>query len=207
MDVLESQLKEYVAGDTQEPFDLAAIPEAKGGTGMSTLAAAVRGVVAAAGDSADAAPAPEEAAEEAGPSRYADVLASVPELAALGPVLHSSPETPLLEEGMEYRVSLVKHVFERAVLLQFACVNTIREQVLENVRVVVDLSAADELAEEFAIPLPAMPLEGAGQPGLTFVCLSKAPGALCVGAVGCTLSFTLKEVDPNSGEVEVRLGA
>lgn len=212
LDVLESRLVEYLETGAEHPFDLETIPEAEAQTGAASLASVVRGVVPMTALEIDdvpaAAPARAAEAEEASAAaaaqaaRYAETLSGVPELRALGQVLKSSPEVQLLEEGMEYKVGVVKHVFADAVLLHFRCYNTIKEQVLENVRVVVDLSGAESFAEDFAIPLAAMPLEGEGEAGSTFVCLKKGSGEMATGSVGCSLSFTLKEVDPVSGDVE-----
>lgn len=210
LDVLEARINEYLEGPTDEPFDLSSVPSAPSKGVAASLASAVRGVIppgtiqdeqGAAEEEAERA---QEAAEEDA-GALAESLAGIPEVEALGPLLRRGKEAAVLEDGMEYRVTVAKHVFEGAVLLQFRMTNTIREQVLENVRVVVDLSGAEGLSEDFAVSLPSMPLEGA-EPGSALVCLRKDPGALATGTVGCTMSFTLKEVDAVSGEVEVSLG-
>ena len=75
-------------------------------------------------------------------SEYAHTLASVPQLAGLGQLFRSSEVALLTEEETEYTVTLVKHVFPSAVVLQFNCTNTVAEQMLEDVTVTVDLSEA-----------------------------------------------------------------
>ena len=76
------------------------------------------------------------------PSEYARTLAAVPQLAGLGTLFRSSEVALLTEEETEYNVTLVKHVFPGAVVLQFNCTNTVAEQMLENVTVQVELAEA-----------------------------------------------------------------
>ena len=75
-------------------------------------------------------------------SEYADTLQRIPQLSSLGEVFKSAEPLLLTEEETEYSIALVVHIFEAHVLLQFNCSNTVAEQVLENVNVVVDLSEA-----------------------------------------------------------------
>ena len=82
---------------------------------------------------------------------YAGVLAGVPQLAALGAPFLSSEAQMLTEEETEYSVSLVKHVFQAHLVLQFNCTNTVAEQVLEDVSVALDLGEA-------VTPIPPPPV-------------------------------------------------
>ena len=75
-------------------------------------------------------------------SEYASALQHIPQFAGLGPVFKSAEPLLLTEEETEYNIALVVHVLETHVLLQFNCTNTVAEQVLENVNVVVDLTEA-----------------------------------------------------------------
>ncbi len=52
------------------------------------------------------------------------------------------PPAQLTEEETEYKIVGVKHVLEAHVVFQFLCTNTVREQVLEDVSVTMDLSEA-----------------------------------------------------------------
>lgn len=45
----------------------------------------------------------------------------------------SSAPVELTEAETEYAVNVVKHIFDRHVVLQYNCTNTIPEQLLENV--------------------------------------------------------------------------
>jgi coatomer protein complex subunit gamma len=46
----------------------------------------------------------------------------------------------MTEEDTEYIIHCVKHIFDQHIVFQFDCTNTIVEQVLENVTVVMDPS-------------------------------------------------------------------
>lgn len=43
----------------------------------------------------------------------------------------------LTEAETEYAVNVVKHIFDRHVVFQYNCTNTIPEQMLENVRLLI----------------------------------------------------------------------
>lgn len=67
---------------------------------------------------------------------------SIPQLAHLGQPFQSTKAERLTEEETEYSVTLIKHVFESNILLQFTCTNTVAEQVLEKVSVSLELEDA-----------------------------------------------------------------
>jgi coatomer protein complex subunit gamma len=48
----------------------------------------------------------------------------------------------LTEEDTEYVIHAIKHVFPSHLVVQFNCTNTIKEQRLENVTVLMDLADA-----------------------------------------------------------------
>lgn len=49
------------------------------------------------------------------------------------PVYQSSAPVELTEAETEYAVNVVKHIFDKHVVFQYNCTNTIPEQLLENV--------------------------------------------------------------------------
>lgn len=49
------------------------------------------------------------------------------------PVYQSAAPVELTEAETEYAVNVVKHIFDRHVVFQYNCTNTIPEQLLENV--------------------------------------------------------------------------
>ena len=60
----------------------------------------------------------------------------------MGRPFKSAEPVSLTEEGTEYHVVLIKHIFESHILLQFDCTNTVAEQVLENVSVQIDVGGS-----------------------------------------------------------------
>lgn len=51
----------------------------------------------------------------------------------------------LTEQDTEYEIHCVKHVFDEHLVFQFNCTNTIKEQVLEAITVVMDMEEAVSL--------------------------------------------------------------
>ncbi|KAJ7967338.1 Coatomer subunit gamma [Quillaja saponaria] len=64
---------------------------------------------------------------------YEGLLSSIPEFADFGKLFKSSAPVELTEAETEYAVNVVKHIFDRHVVFQYNCTNTIPEQLLENV--------------------------------------------------------------------------
>ncbi|CAL1384969.1 unnamed protein product [Linum trigynum] len=130
---------------------------------------------------------------------YERLLSSIPELASLGKPFKSSAPTELTEAETEYAVNVVKHIYDRHVVFQYNCTNTIPEQLLEEVGVVVDSSDAEEFGFVLSKPLRSLPYDS---PGQTFVVFEKPEGVPAVGKFSNTLKFIVKEVDPNTGEAD-----
>jgi len=68
----------------------------------------------------------------------ASAVYAIPELASLGRTFRSSQPVMLTESETEYVVQCTKHIFENHVVLQFSVQNTIEEQRLDNVSVLLD---------------------------------------------------------------------
>ncbi|KAH8498320.1 hypothetical protein H0E87_017291 [Populus deltoides] len=130
---------------------------------------------------------------------YERLLSSIPEFSDFGKLFKSSAPVELTEAETEYAVNVVKHIFDRHVVFQYNCTNTIPEQLLENVSVIVDSSEADNFAEVASKPLRSLPYD---TPGQTFVAFEKPEGITAVGKFSNTLRFIVKEVDPTTGEAE-----
>ncbi|KAJ6310658.1 hypothetical protein OIU76_015390 [Salix suchowensis] len=130
---------------------------------------------------------------------YERLLSSIPEFLDFGKLFKSSAPVELTEAETEYAVNVVKHIFDRHVVFQYNCTNTIPEQLLENVSVIVDLSEADAFAEVLSKPVRSLPYD---TPGQTFVAFEKPEGITAVGKFSNTLRFIVKEVDPTTGEAE-----
>ncbi|KAM0007302.1 putative clathrin/coatomer adaptor, adaptin-like, coatomer/calthrin adaptor appendage [Helianthus debilis subsp. tardiflorus] len=130
---------------------------------------------------------------------YEKLLSSIPEFSLFGKLFKSSTPVELTEAETEYAVNVVKHIFDKHVVFQYNCTNTIPEQLLENVVVVVDASEAEEFAEVATMPLKSLPYDTLGQ---TFVAFEKPEEVPAVGRFSNVLKFLVKEVDPSTGEAE-----
>ncbi|KAH9696110.1 Coatomer subunit gamma [Citrus sinensis] len=130
---------------------------------------------------------------------YEKLLSSIPEFSDFGKLFKSSAPVELTEAETEYAVNVVKHIFDRHVVFQYNCTNTIPEQLLENVTVIVDASEAEEFAEVASKPLRSLPYDS---PGQIFGAFEKPEGVPAVGKFSNMLRFIVKEVDPTTGDVE-----
>ncbi|KAL2636672.1 hypothetical protein AAZV13_06G011500 [Glycine max] len=157
---------------------------------------------------------------------YERMLSTISECANFGKLFKSSAPVELTEAETEYAVNVIKHIFDRHVVFQYNCTNTIPEQLLEHVMniidasnflkiiqlqglcnyfsllqviVTVDASDADEFSEVFSKPLRSLPYDS---PGQTFVAFEKPEGVPTVGKFSNILKFIVKEVDPTTGEAE-----
>jgi coatomer subunit gamma len=124
---------------------------------------------------------------------------AIPELAALGRVFRSSSSVPLTESETEYVVGCVKHVFEENIVLQFSVQNTIDDQRLENVTVMLE-SDGDLFEVIGEIPAPSIKY---GEIGHCFTVIQRNLDVpLESTAFSCNLHFNVVQVDPASGEDE-----
>ncbi|KAG5412790.1 hypothetical protein IGI04_000357 [Brassica rapa subsp. trilocularis] len=139
------------------------------------------------------------AAPASGFDGYERLLSSIPEFAAFGKLFKSSSPVELTEAETEYAVNVVKHIFDNHVVFQYNCTNTIPEQLLERVNVIVDASEAEEFSELTSKALNSLPYDS---PGQAFVAFEKPAGVPAVGKFSNTLTFVVKEVDPSTGEAE-----
>ena len=81
-------------------------------------------------------------------------------------------------------------------MLQFDCTNTLADQLLEKVRVELELGDGWELVAE--VLAPSLQYNVAG----TIYCVVSTPEDLgeCVATIPANLKFTVKDCDPNTGE-------
>lgn len=129
----------------------------------------------------------------------AAALYAIPELAHLGRVFRSSTPIPLTESETEYVVSCIKHVYEEHVVLQFNVENTIDDQRLENVTVMLESDGGVfEVTGE--IPAPGIKY---GEMGTCFTVLERnADVAFESSEFASSLHFNVVQVDPATGEAE-----
>ncbi|XP_047979348.1 coatomer subunit gamma [Salvia hispanica] len=187
---IETTLRNYEQNPTEEPFDINSVPREVKSLPLVEKKAPGKKPTALGG----LPPAPTSASDA-----YERLLSSIPEFANYGKLFKSSVPVELTEAETEYAVNVVKHIFDQHVVFQYNCTNTIPEQLLENVTVIVDASEAEEFSEVGVKPLKSLPYD---TPAQTFVAFEKAEGVPAVGKFSNTLRFTVKEVDTSTGEAE-----
>jgi len=133
---LETALQQYLSGSTDAPFDISAVPE-------DIIEEDTSKTSAAAGPSTGIGGIP--TIETQSISEYVEQLKSIPEFASFGALFKSCEPVQLTEEGTEYSVTMIKHIYDSHIVFQFNCMNTVAEQVLEEVKVILDLAEAVSL--------------------------------------------------------------
>ncbi|EYU42621.1 hypothetical protein ABFS82_14G113600 [Erythranthe guttata] len=187
---LEITLKNYLQNPAEKPFDITSVPRE-----VKSQPLAEKKATGKKPTGLGAPPPPPTSAADA----YERILTAIPEFASFGKLFKSSAPVELTEAETEYAVNVVKHIFDSHVVFQYNCTNTIAEQLLENVTVVVDASEAEEFSEVGTKPIKSLPYD---TPAQTFVAYEKPEGIPAIGKFSNTLRFTVKEVDTSTGEAE-----
>ena len=133
---LEKSLQQYVLEPNDTPFDIKTVPLAVhnpitedtakkpvvNGLANSTMATVTKSFEKVAATRQDI---------------FAEQIEAVPELSVLklGPIIKSSLPVELTESETEYVVQCVKHIFKHHIVFQFDCINTLNDQILEDVRI------------------------------------------------------------------------
>ncbi|CAI2167312.1 8121_t:CDS:10 [Funneliformis geosporum] len=215
---LERQLVQYVSNQeaSEKPFDLSAVPKiTKAQAEAENLKSRSFDLVstqtigisssAVASTSAAAIPTSRDATPTPGIDQqvvYAHQLEKIPEIAAFGSLFKSSVKpVELTESETEYVVSCVKHMFDEHIVFQFIVNNTLNDQLLENVTIVMQAESDDgSLVEEFVIPAPNLPYD---QPGSIYVAFKRTnPEDYTPCCFSNTLKFLVKDCDPSTGEAD-----
>lgn len=185
---LEKSLREYIQTDTKEPFDIKSVPLISVTESENNQLAPQK----TEGILTSTVPKPAPVSRE---ENYGEKLNALPGIQGLGPLFHSSEVVELTESETEYVVKCIKHCYAKHVVLQFDCLNTLSDQLLENVMVQLDLSEGYEKVKE--IPCDKLPYN---ETGSAYIVL-KFPDDLAntVGTFGAVLKFTVKDCDPNTG--------
>ncbi|KAI9318020.1 adaptin N terminal region-domain-containing protein [Dichotomocladium elegans] len=130
---------------------------------------------------------------------YAEELSKIPEFSAYGPLFKSSIKPiELTESETEYCVHCVKHTFANHVVFQFNCTNTLNDQVLENVQMVMQ-PEVDDMGLVQVAEIPAAKLEYGVKQSI-YVAFEQQDYA--IGGFSCTLKFLVKDCDPVTGEAD-----
>ena len=77
----------------------------------------------------------------------------------------------------EYKISVVKHLFPRHIVLQFDCRNTLNDQLLENVSVAVETDT-NEIRQVYSSTIATLAND---EPQTCFVAFQKAEGSCPIG--------------------------
>ncbi|PHH87648.1 hypothetical protein CDD83_8592 [Cordyceps sp. RAO-2017] len=210
--VFEHQLVMYVTSDDKaafdDPFDISNVPvvtreqaDAEDRTKKLTATAPTLKAPKVGPTKTSAGGAEAAASASAQARRYAEELMQIPEMGEFGNVLKSSPVIELTEAETEYVVTVVKHVFEEHIVLQYEVKNTLPDTVLENVSMVATPAEEEELEEIFIIQAERL---ATNEPGKVYVAFKKAngEGSLPVTSFSNILKFTSKEIDPSTNEPE-----
>ncbi|XP_014226956.1 coatomer subunit gamma [Trichogramma pretiosum] len=136
---------------------------------------------------------------------FMESLSKVPELSAIirnEILFKSSPVFELTESETEYNVKCIKHCFSDYLILQFDCLNTLPDQLLEDVRVSVETQDIYDVVCE--IPCKRLPYN---EPGSTYTVL-KFPEDIhsTVISLPTTLRFIALDCNPATGMPESEQG-
>lgn len=195
---LEAELLVYVAsGNSENAFDVnkvskAALTTIAGTTTTSTMDGGLSGSGASSAMSARNASKP-----------VVDIAAEVmehPEFKDMGRPFKSCPPRDLTEPETEYTAKVVVHLYATHMVLEFICVNTINDLLLENVVVQLDTSGATGLGAMTLVPAGRLAY---GEPARTYVSIERTDdGEYPMGDLGCTMKFIVKDVDTSTGEAD-----
>ncbi|XP_050358445.1 coatomer subunit gamma-2-like [Nymphalis io] len=178
--LLEKALRDHIATNPDEPFDIMTVPmeEEKKEEKEDLAAIEVRK--------------PKQMTLE---EIYSEQLAQVPGIEKLGSIFKTNMPIELTEAETEYRVRLLKHVYVRHVVLQFECINTLNDQILEEVH--VRLECPPEYEIKSILPCQKLVYN---QPGSVFVVIEYPSSYIdSLGTFGATLEFVVRDCDPNTG--------
>nr|CAD7458975.1 unnamed protein product [Timema tahoe] len=178
---LERALHQYTLSPAETPFDMKSVPLATVPSLTEETSAALKSG--------------NKSVTVSREESYGEKLRAVAELASLGPLFRSSEPVELTESETEYVVRCVKHSFTEHLVLQFDCLNTLNDQLLENVRVVLEPAEGYQMVQE--IPCSKLPYN---ETGTTYIVL-KYPEELgaTVATFSAMLNFVVKDCDPTTG--------
>lgn len=186
---LERSLKDYISNNTVQPFDMKTVPVATIPTAEEKQMAQQKtdGMLITTG--------PVKPVTVSREENYAEKLSTISGIQQLGPLFRSSEVVELTESETEYVVCCIKHSYARHIVLQFDCLNTLSEQLLENVGIQLEPSEGYVVVKE--IPCQKLPYN---ETGTAYVIL-QYPEDLSnsVGTFGAVLNFVVKDCDPATG--------
>ncbi|XP_076248616.1 coat protein (coatomer) gamma isoform X2 [Calliopsis andreniformis] len=188
---LERALRNYMRTPMDEPFDISQIPTAQ--TVEEPVPIEVH------------APVKQQQPRLTREESFMEKLSQIPHLAMVireSSIHKSSSVFELTESETEYNVKCIKHTFTELLVLQFDCVNTLSDQLLEDVRVAIDPPPGYTIMCE--VPCPRLPYN---EPGTTYTVL-KYPEDVhaSVATIPTTLRFIARDCDPITGVPDAEQG-
>ena len=184
---LEKSLCDYTAADpTETPFDISTVPLQEAEKPKDT------------GDPfEDMAIAQSSKADNSsmGTEEYRTQLAAVTAFEDFGPLFKSSAVVKLTEAETEYICTCIKHVFAEHIVFQFNLTNTLNDQILEKVKVVLT-----ELEEDDCIIVPAAQLKH-DEPSVAYTAIALDTSET-EQTFTCQLDFVVRDCDPETGEMD-----
>ncbi|RCI07061.1 coatomer subunit gamma [Rhizopus stolonifer] len=206
--ILERELVEFVNRQETSPFDLSAIPmiskaqeeeERRRHRPQDLTLATVSSPVPNKASSSASPQAENKKSQADQQAAYADALAAIPEIAAYGPLFKSSTKIPITESETEYSIQCIKHTFAKHIVFQFDCLNTLNDQLLEHVEMVMQMD--DEQAGLVRVlEMPAAQL-AYDVPGQIYVAYEREDeDDFPVASFTNSLKFIIKDCDPTTGE-------
>uniref|UniRef100_A0A1A9UTH5 Coatomer subunit gamma n=1 Tax=Glossina austeni TaxID=7395 RepID=A0A1A9UTH5_GLOAU len=180
--LLEKALQDHLNGDCSQSFDMSIVPkttivkeEIKDEAMLITNTPRL----------------PKITPEEESATR----LAQIPGIQALGTLHRTTRPIQLTESETEYTVQCVKHIFPSHIVFQFDCLNTLSDQLLENVR--VELTLPEGFIIRDLIPCSKLLYKDLQT---TFVIVEFPQDVNSSAATfGATLRFVVKDCDPSTG--------
>lgn len=195
---LESQLMEYIqSGDHSTPFDMSRVPALSRDEvyANAEVEKSLEQLVPAA---AIASP----TADSASSRRFgltAAELTAIPAFTDYGSVLKSSMPLRLTDNDAEYSVAVVKHWFERHLVLEYIVTNTVSELLLKAVKVSLDgIDPSDSFHPTCLIAIPQLDYDSG--PASAMVSMQYALSNRPTVTLSSSLRFKVFECDPDTKE-------
>ncbi|KAI9474251.1 MAG: adaptin N terminal region-domain-containing protein [Benjaminiella poitrasii] len=215
LSTLERQLVDYISShDNVKQFNLNSIPviskaqedEERRNIRTKELSATLlpspkkkEGEKGAAGGDAAPSSAGKELSRYDQQALYAEQLSSVAEFSSFGALFKSSEPIELTEKETEYVIKCIKHTFVKHIVFQFICTNTLNDQLLENVHMLMqpEIEGLVQVAE-----VPADKLEYNVPNNIYVAFEQETSDELANVSFTNTLQFEVKDCDPTTGEAD-----
>ncbi|XP_063394004.1 coatomer subunit gamma-2-like [Cydia fagiglandana] len=187
MVLLERALRDHLATMPGEPFNIDSVPTAEEPQKVTESPVEIE---------------PRKLITVSREEQYADQLKVIPGVEIFGPLFKTCEAVDLTEPETEYRVRCVKHVYARHLILQFECLNTLSDQVLEKVHIRLEPAPGYKILGEVACE--QLPYDKQG----SVFCILEFPQSPIetLGTFGATLEFVVRDCDPTTGLADSREG-